>query len=59
MTTTHPKIHFPESHDDWRLLRVYVYYRLVLAILLVSLFTVSPALPLLGANNPKLFDLQY
>ena len=55
MTTTHPKIHFPESHDDWRLLRVYVYYRLVLAILLVSLFTVSPALPLLGANNPKLF----
>ena len=49
------KKEFPESHDDWRLLRVYVYYRLVLAVLLVALFTVSPASPLLGSNNPKLF----
>ena len=44
-----------DSHDDWRLLRVYVYYRLVLAALLVALFTISPASPLLGASNPKLF----
>ncbi len=44
-----------ESHDDWRLLRVYVYYRLVLAALLVALFTISPASPLLGASNPELF----
>ena len=49
------KKEFPESHDDWRLLRVYVYYRLVLAILLVALFTASPAAPLMGSNNPKLF----
>ncbi|PTQ90672.1 sensor histidine kinase [Agitococcus lubricus] len=52
MTT---KTHFPESHDDWRLLRVYVYYRLVLASLLLSLFTLSPSSPLLGFENPKLF----
>ncbi len=46
---------FPESHDDWRLLRVYVYYRLVLALLMVGLFTFTPAAPLLGSQNPKLF----
>ena len=36
------KTEFPESHDDWRLLRVYVYYRLVLAILLVALLLHLP-----------------
>ena len=31
---------FPESHDDWRLLRIYVAYRVVLAFLLLILFCV-------------------
>jgi two-component system sensor histidine kinase PilS (NtrC family) len=46
---------FPENDNDWRLLRVYVYYRLVLAILLVGLFALVPSAPLLGADNPKLY----
>lgn len=53
MTTA--KIDFPETYDDWRLLRVYVYYRLVLAALLVGLFTFSPASPLVGGDSPELF----
>lgn len=41
--------------NDWRLLRVYVYYRLVLAILLVGLFAIRPSAPLLGADHPFLY----
>lgn len=40
---------------DWRLLQVYSYYRLFLAVLLLGLFTLNPAAPILGANNPTLF----
>lgn len=46
---------FLESHDDWRLLRIYVAYRLVLAFLLLILFSVNPNNPLVGSNNPSLF----
>lgn len=44
-----------DDDNDWRLLRVYVYYRLVLAFLLVGLFALRPSEPLLGAQNPKLY----
>ena len=40
---------------DWRLLQVYSYYRLFLAVLLLGLFTLNPAAPIIGANNPTLF----
>lgn len=46
---------FIESHDDWRLLRVYTYYRLALAALLLGLFSINPNNPLLGNENPQLF----
>ncbi|RZU47477.1 sensor protein PilS [Fluviicoccus keumensis] len=48
---------FSEGDNDWRLLRVYVYYRLVLSALLVALFAVSPYNPILGGTNPKLYLL--
>ena len=44
-----------EDDSDWRLLRVYVYYRLVLAVLLVGLFVIRPSTPLLGADHPLLY----
>lgn len=46
---------FIESHDDWRLLRIYTYYRLALAALLLGLFSINPNNPLLGTENPQLF----
>ena len=48
-------IDFVESHDDWRLLRIYAAYRVVLAFLLVSLFSINPNNPLIGASNTLLF----
>ncbi|WP_297923911.1 ATP-binding protein [uncultured Agitococcus sp.] len=55
MTPTLPQTKFAESHDDWRLLRIYTYYRLLLAALLLVLFSINPNNPLLGSENPKLF----
>lgn len=46
---------FPESHDDWRLLRIYVAYRVVLAFLLLILFSISPNNPLIGGYSTSLF----
>ena len=40
---------------DWRLLRVYSYYRLFLAILLLGLFSIRPEQPMIGAATPTLF----
>lgn len=40
---------------DWRLLRVYSYYRLSLAILLLGLFSIKPDQPMIGASSPTLF----
>lgn len=40
---------------DWRLLQVYSYYRLFLAMLLLGLFSIKPAQPMIGAANPTLF----
>lgn len=47
--------HHHPAHEEWRLLRVYIYYRVVLALLLVTLYTIRPAAPLLGANDPRLY----
>lgn len=46
---------FAESDNDWRVLRVYVYYRLVLSALLVALFAIIPGTPILGASHPSLY----
>lgn len=46
---------YADSDDDWRLLRIYVYYRVVLALLLVGLFMFMPGPPLLGAAHPGLY----
>lgn len=40
---------------DWRLLQVYGFYRLFLAILLLALFSLKPLNPMIGAHNPTLF----
>lgn len=40
---------------DWRLLRVYSYYRVFLAMLLLGLFSIKPSEPMIGADNPDLF----
>lgn len=40
---------------DWRLLQVYSYYRLFLAVLLLGLFTLNPSAPMIGGGNPTLF----
>jgi two-component system sensor histidine kinase PilS (NtrC family) len=50
-----PSPSFPESHDDWRLLRIYAAYRVVLAFLLLLLFSIAPKNPFIGANSPFLF----
>lgn len=48
----------PPIHDqgaDWRLLSVYGYYRLFLAVLLLALFSIKPSEPMIGEDNPTLF----
>ncbi|HEX5276589.1 MAG TPA: ATP-binding protein [Fluviicoccus sp.] len=52
MTTA---LEFAEGDNDWKVLRVYVYYRLVLSALLVILFAITPNTPLMGASNPHLY----
>lgn len=44
-----------KEREDWRLLRVYAWYRLLLSILLLALFGLKPLLPMLGTGNPALF----
>ena len=48
-------LEFAEGDNDWKLLRVYVYYRLVLSALLVILFIITPNTPLMGSSNPHLY----
>lgn len=43
------------EREDWRLLRIYAWYRLLLSLLLLSLFALKPLLPMLGASNPSLY----
>lgn len=40
---------------DWRLLRVYIYYRVFLSILLIGLFVVPGDYPLVGGSNGTLY----
>ncbi len=44
-----------KEREDWRLLRIYAWYRLVLSILLIGLFTLKPVAPMLGGDNRPLF----
>lgn len=44
-----------KDREDWRLLRIYAWYRLVLSVLLLGLFALTPLLPMLGIGNPPLF----
>lgn len=45
----------PEQREDWRLLRIYAWYRLALSVLLIGLFAVKTTDPLIGGQNPSLF----
>lgn len=42
---------------DWRLLQVYGFYRLFLAILLLVLYALKPEAPMIGSSNPTLYLL--
>lgn len=44
-----------KDREDWRLLRIYAWYRLLLSLLLVGLFALQSLLPMLGSSNPPLF----
>lgn len=44
-----------KQREDWRLLRIYAWYRLLLSILLIGLFAIKPLAPLIGGSNPPLF----
>jgi two-component system sensor histidine kinase PilS (NtrC family) len=44
-----------KESEDWRLLRIYAGYRLLLSVLLLGLFTLQPDLPMVGNHNPPLF----
>lgn len=44
-----------KGHQDWRLLRIYAWYRLALSALLITLFTLQPNIPMVGGDNAPLF----
>lgn len=44
-----------KEYEDWRLLRVYAWYRLALSALLILVFALKPVLPMLGGQNRPLF----
>jgi two-component system sensor histidine kinase PilS (NtrC family) len=44
-----------KGSEDWRLLRIYAWYRLLLSVLLLGLFTLQPSAPMVGGHNPPLF----
>lgn len=46
---------YQREREDWRLLRIYAWYRLALATLLIGLFSLKPAAPILGGDNRPLF----
>lgn len=46
---------YHKEHEDWRLLRVYAWYRLALSALLILVFALKPVLPMLGGQNRPLF----
>lgn len=44
-----------KEREDWRVLRIYAWYRLLLSLLLFGLFFLKPLLPMLGGSNPALY----
>jgi two-component system sensor histidine kinase PilS (NtrC family) len=42
-----------KEREDWRLLRIYAWYRLLLSVLLLGLFALKPTM--VGGSNPALF----
>lgn len=46
---------FHREREDWRLLRIYAWYRLALSVLLISAFALKPQAPMLGDDNKPLF----
>ena len=44
-----------KEHEDWRLLRIYAWYRLALSALLIGVFSLKPISPMIGADNKPLF----
>lgn len=50
-----PKELHHKEREDWRLLRIYAWYRLALSVLLIGLFSLKPMAPMLGADNKPLF----
>lgn len=44
-----------KQREDWRLLRIYAWYRLALSVLLIGLFALKPMAPMIGGQNPPLF----
>lgn len=44
-----------KQREDWRLLRIYAWYRLALSVLLIGLFALKPMVPMIGGQNPPLF----
>lgn len=44
-----------KEREDWRLLRIYAWYRLALSVLLIGVFSLKPDNPMLGAENRPLF----
>lgn len=43
------------DRDDWRLLRIYAWYRFLLSLLLVGVFAIKPLTPIIGGQNRALF----
>ncbi len=46
---------YHKEREDWRLLRIYAWYRLALSVLLIGLFSLKPTAPMLGGENKPLF----
>ncbi|HEX6591758.1 MAG TPA: ATP-binding protein [Moraxellaceae bacterium] len=46
---------YHKEREDWRLLRIYAWYRLALSALLIAVFALKPEMPMLGAENRPLF----
>lgn len=44
-----------KDREDWRLLRIYAWYRFLLSLLLIGVFFIKPVTPMIGALNRPLF----
>lgn len=53
--TTPTPLGTQRERDDWRLLRIYAWYRFLLSLLLVGAFAIKPLAPVLGGQDRALF----